>query len=401
MPSWIDDLLPASFAGLRFFVEDGSAGEFGRRFQLTNYPFSDRVSYEDLGQLHAAFTVRAFLLDNDGDLHERHLALVDALNAGENVLVHPRLGAMRVLPGQCQYSFRGARVDYSLQFLPPRELLPEPELDTVAQMDAASDAGTAAAVAETDDKLDTSKRSFGEAAMDTVKGGLSALRQANGSIDASLAPVSEFTRTIDDIGNQLGDLIGQPANLVNSLKDLYYGVLSVGDDISNALNRYRNMRLSIPEISTPITPDHRVRMANAQLLTRTLNTTLALETMRLVAQLSPVREDGQSPFDSYSAAVAVRDELIADIEALAALGDADTYATLTEAGARFYRHIDATGIRLPRVRSVQYGIALPAWVIAHDVYGTADKTEDVVRRNALRQPCRIAAGTVLEVLTNA
>ena len=404
MADWIDSLLPASFAGISFSVEDGSGGQCGRRYQLTNFPFSDRFSVDDLGRLNAASTVRGFIVDNDGDLHNHHNQLVDALNNGENILIHPRLGRMLVLPGECSYTFQGSRIKYTLQFLPPKEQAQAAEQEETSQLvEAASDTALKTVNEKAADQIETTNRSLLEDAQKQVGSVLGTLRDVNGKIDAAIAPVAELAQTIDEIADQAVKLIRQPATLFNTLRDVYYSVLSAVDDIDAAINSYRDLRFTPSIDSNATTPTQIARNANRQAMADATNAAVLIGAVRLVAQKSAklnVTSNDDSPFDSYQHAIAVRDELMSGLDELIETLENPAYDTMLELRARFYRHIDAHGIRLPRIKSARFGVALPAWVIAHDVYGDATLLDDVIRRNNIGQPVYIEAGTTLEVLTN-
>lgn len=404
MSSWIDTLLPASFAGINFQVESGSGGQCGRRHQLTNFPFSDRFSVDDMGRLNAPFTVRAFILDNDGDLHARHALLVAALNEGMNTLVHPRLGRMHVLPGNCSYTFQGARVKYTLQFLPPQDQAEATEIEeTASVVDAAADKAIETVHDKASEQLDTHNRALLDDAVLQANDMLSALRDVNGRIDATIAPVSQLTHDIDQISDQMVDLIRKPAIFFNDMRDLYFGVLNAKTDINDALVSYRDLKFTPQVENNPTTPTQITRNTNRQVMASAMNSSLLFETVRLMALQSAelnVSSNDDSPFDSYQHAASVRDELVSELDQLIVSLDNQAFDAAVELRARFYRHIDAHGIRLPRVKTVTYGVPLPAWVIAHEVYGDVHLMGDVVRRNSIAQPVFIAAGTTLEILSN-
>lgn len=397
--SWIDSLLPASFAGIPFFVESGSSGQCGRRVQLTNFPFSDRFSVDDLGQLNAPSVLRGFILDDDGDLQSRHEQLVDALNQGQNTLVHPRHGSMQVLPGQCSYTFQGSRIRYQLQFLPIPDTAGESEQEETAalvnaQCDAAADATSA-------ENIEVPNRSVLDSAQAHLDGVLSSLRGANGQINAAISPVAELTQAIDEISDLAVDLIRTPATLFNSVRGVYYGVLNASTSISDAMNAYRGLKFSPDVENKSATPSQVARANNQQAMSTAFESALLIEMIRIVSERSAdldVASNEDSPFDSYQQAIAIRDALLEDLDSVIESLNSQAFNSMVELRARFYRHIDAHGIRLPRITEVKYGVALPVWVIAHDIYGDVSLMSDIVRRNAIAQPVRVEENTALEVL---
>lgn len=101
MTSWIKQLNPASFRGIRFGVLGGEA-RFGRRVALHEYPGRDKPYVEDLGRSTRRITLVGFLLENsliyggDGVIEQRELLIGAAEKAGAGVLVHPTLGQLTV-----------------------------------------------------------------------------------------------------------------------------------------------------------------------------------------------------------------------------------------------------------------------------------------------------------------
>lgn len=402
--SWIDTLLPASIAGEPILVDAGYGGSAGRRIQVTNYPFSDRFSVEDMGQINEPFSLRAFILDNDGDLHERHDRILRALNSGELTLVHPRLGTVRVLPGQCSYTFLGARIRYNLQFAPPEQAPVFERVETSEQVSAACDKAITSANQSAAAAIKTDSHS---SLFDSVQAGansaLESIQTANAAIDAAVAPVAELSLTIGQIGAELSTLIAQPILLFGAAQGLYHDVLETAESVDAALERYRKFKPDVATANTSNTPTAAQRATNTAALDKALNVAALAETLRFVSAASSaldVTSNADSPFDSYQHATGIRDELINDIDALLESADGATFDALSELRSTFYRHIDAHGMRLPRVQTRSFGVPLPAWVIAHDVHGDALRMNDLIRRNHIAAPLAVPADTQLEVLIN-
>ncbi len=99
--SWIKQLNPASFRGLRFGVLGGEA-RFGRRLAVHEYPGRDKPYAEDMGRGTRVINLVGFLVDGSliydgGDvLEQRDLMIGAAEKAGPGVLIHPTLGKMTV-----------------------------------------------------------------------------------------------------------------------------------------------------------------------------------------------------------------------------------------------------------------------------------------------------------------
>ena len=93
--AWRDDLLPASFRGVPFHIENVTR-EGGRRNVPHEFPKRNRGLTEDMGRRLRAFTIDGYLIGPDHN-HEAD-ALVAALDAdGPGLLVTPLQGRLQVI----------------------------------------------------------------------------------------------------------------------------------------------------------------------------------------------------------------------------------------------------------------------------------------------------------------
>lgn len=74
--AWRDELRPASFRGVSFYVEGGTL-TFGRRLAIHEYPQREKPYVEDLGKKARVYRLEAFVLGPDY-MKDRD-ALIDAL----------------------------------------------------------------------------------------------------------------------------------------------------------------------------------------------------------------------------------------------------------------------------------------------------------------------------------
>ena len=97
--SWLNFLLPASFNGVPFYI-DQTAREGGRRVVVHEFPQRDDPYIEDLGRLPRSFTVNAYVV---GDFYmAQRLLLETALESSSTVgtLIHPTYGIQSVWIGK-------------------------------------------------------------------------------------------------------------------------------------------------------------------------------------------------------------------------------------------------------------------------------------------------------------
>jgi hypothetical protein len=133
--SWKDNLLPASFRDVEFYVSTDTLN-FGRRNVLHEYPYGDTPSNEDLGKKGRTYTVSAFLLGDDYITQRNKLikALEEECDAG--TLILPTKPAITVIPTSCtcKYSSSEGGIEYfELSFseagerIEPRSNVQKPE----------------------------------------------------------------------------------------------------------------------------------------------------------------------------------------------------------------------------------------------------------------------------------
>lgn len=404
--SWREQLQPASFRGVAFNMVGGDAG-FGRRAYKVEYPWREDGFVDDMGRRLREYSVEAVFIGDD--LFEQRSRLIDALEQpGPAVLIHPRLGALWVQVERGRWSFKpGSNKErLTIQFLEAGDApQPQTQVDTLDQLNAAADAAGEA-------QLNAFEKAFSvagepqfilDSAIDWVNQGLDGLRKINGAIATATDPIAALSQTINSTLSEVGTLIHQPRALAGRVADLVNQVLGSGDRLTTLLDGYRNLGAlwgdaePIPET----TPTRKRQAANASQVTQLFQGVATVEAARQVSTLAQqlnVSSNAQSPFDSADHAYAVRDELLADLEAQALQADDDLYRELVNLQVALVSHIDAHGNTLPRVTRVRFNQALPALVIAHQIYGDARHEADLVTRNGIRHPLFVAAQRELEVL---
>ena len=92
--TWIDQIQPASFRGIPFFV-DKNQTKGGRRVAKHQYPLRDQPYPEDLGDKGLGFTLDAYTI-GDNALAARDALIVALRSKGPGTLIHPTFGTQRV-----------------------------------------------------------------------------------------------------------------------------------------------------------------------------------------------------------------------------------------------------------------------------------------------------------------
>ena len=116
--TWRDQLQPASFRGVPFFV-DSDSQSVGRRTQVHEYPQRDKPFVEDLGRKTRIPKLAAFVVGDDCFVkRDDLLKALDQPGPGE--LIHPWFGRMTVTATDCDVSHErreGGVVRFDLTFV--------------------------------------------------------------------------------------------------------------------------------------------------------------------------------------------------------------------------------------------------------------------------------------------
>jgi len=116
--AWRDNLVPASFRGVRFGIDGHESPIAGRRVQTHEYPGRDEPFTEDLGKRTKRYSFDAWVLGDDyADQRDRLIEACDMAGPGE--LTHPYLGTRQVVCTACDVTERtreGGMARFSLAF---------------------------------------------------------------------------------------------------------------------------------------------------------------------------------------------------------------------------------------------------------------------------------------------
>ena len=145
--SWRDRLLPASFRGARFHVQQHSAMPAGRRLAVHEYPGEEEPYTEDLGHKASTYQIEGYVVSDD--YYVARDAIVRACDGvGPGTLVHPYLGSLRVA---CEQIVVGERTDegrmarLSMRFVQGgRNTYPAARTDTGAAVGAGAESARSA-----------------------------------------------------------------------------------------------------------------------------------------------------------------------------------------------------------------------------------------------------------------
>lgn len=404
--AWRDDYRPGSFRGVSFNLKS-STRTGGRRTVLDEFPLRDTPTTQDMGRSARQFKLDMLLIGADYmAARDQLIAALEA--AGPGTLVHPFYGELHVaVQGSysCEESTeQGGRATLSANFVEAGEK-PRPDSNPVpgATVNTAADALQGNA---TDAFVD----SFGVAGY--------AGFVADGAIDA----LNDVTRAINEAGGLLvgAQIIGErvtrlaaafqelilaPGNLAASLLEIVRGISNTADPfvaLRAQMALFNLGRTSKATRGTGYVTPSRAQVAINQAAIQTLIERVAVSEAARLATGRPLDANGQPfsglTYDSRDMAVTVRDQVLAELERQQLLATRASYWSLARLASELVRDMNSRSASLAPLTRVTPATTQPALLIAHRLYGDAQRADEIVARNRIKHPGFVAGGTTLEVL---
>lgn len=398
--SWRDRLLPASFRGVGFWVDQAKV-PVGQKGQLHEYPQRDLPFFEGLGQQSRVHELTAFVVG--ADCLEQRDKLLKALEQGAGELVHPWLGRLPVKVGECdmtQTRQDGGLVTFTLKFYPDQPLkFPTAAVNTRQLLLVSADSLLGSAVRRFEQAL---------ALVKLARVGIQALR--NGLVEVYQVIEQQFAPLIELYGD-LNALVKGIKELPRELSAEFKGLLGDVKELKAfARSGYRGMlanlslqvdaarRIDTPKLTTGIDS-----AAAAQATADLVQDALWVQIARWLAEVpvaTPVVALSTTPSLAQQAAqpvqrrevpvaddvLALRDQLNHVMWQAALKADAEHYVALNSLRQQMLAHLTAvasSGVRLVNLAPMH---SMPALVLAYQRFGDATRVGEVVQRNRVAHP---------------
>lgn len=410
--TWRDSLLPASFRGVAFFIEQASVPA-GQRGQLHEFVQRDEPFYEQLGKQAQVHKLTAYIIGPD--CFKRRDKLLEALETpGAGELVHPWLGRMSVKVGPCEVSHdrrEGGMARFELELYPdlPRKF-PTARVNTRQQTVKASKGLLDSALG---------RYSAAMAKVDATRISLTGLRNSVSSVFAAVQQqFAPLLSIVNDVSGFAQTIMGAPNGLLSMFTSYFGGLGSFGSGLfslfsssgGSSRSSYRGALSTATQHVESITAIDTVPQvsgadtgAAAQATADLVQDMLLVQVGALVAELpvapkvDPVITapslDQQviKPVARPEVPVAddvlqLRDDLSEAIWQASLKADHGHYQALTGLRHALSAHLTAvaeSGVRLVDVTPEQ---SLPALVLAYRRFGDATRESEVVQRNRIRHP---------------
>lgn len=407
--SWRDQLRPASFRGVPFYVKSADTEE-GRRGVLHEYPLRDDPFVEDMGRKAGEFTLEAIIVGED--YFPARDALRDALKQpGAGELVHPTLGRMKVAlvaPVRFVESLvdEGGMARFTLRFTETAEnTQPAADTNTAAVTDEAAGVAEEASAKEFADIFGVggTPEFVGINAKELLGDALETINAARAGITPDLSVAGEFVNDLSAVTSSLASLITTPATVATRIFGLYAGLRGAIQLPLNALaamGRLFGWNSNRPAPAAT-TPSRRVQAVNRTAIQSLVRRAAVIEAARASARLD-FKAPGTpgAPRITYQQAVAIREQLADALEDEAAVASVAVFNALMDLRAAVVRDITARGADLPRLVTISMPATLPALVVAYRAFGDATQEAEIVARNPIiiRHPGFVPGGLALEVL---
>jgi len=396
--TWRDQLQPASFRGVPFWVDSDST-PVGRRTQTHEYPQRNKPMVEDLGEKTRIIKQSGFVIGDDC-LFQRD-NLLHALNTpGEGILIHPWFGQMTVTATDCEVVHNrrdGGMVVFDLLFVEAGEKgYPAGVPNTSRQLED-----------ENETLFDSILRRYKQAMALVNKAKLSIVALQNGIAGVQMAIQREIAQVADLIGSVAG-LADMVMNFPDSLADMldaqFSGIDAEFDRFSSSKREASSRIESAQAIAALPPPSGGVATVAAVQATRDLVRevliVLAVRTVVVMPVVLPpgrlpgvptVAQQGVSPIQrpevpAAADVVAVRDALVAVLWEAALVAPFEHFERLESVRKLVKAHLTEVARASVRMVAVTPKQSLPAVVLAYQQFGDATRADEIVTRNAVAHP---------------
>jgi prophage DNA circulation protein len=395
--SWRDRLLPASFRGVGFWVDQAKT-PVGQKGQLHEYPQRDQPFFEGLGQQAKIHDLTAFIVGPD--CLEQRDKLLKALEEGAGELVHPWLGRMQVKVGECEMTQTrqdGGLVTFALKFYPDQPLqFPTAQVNTRMQLLVSADSLLGSMVRRFEDAMSLIK-----AARIGIKELRDSLKEVYEVIEHEFKEVIETYKELSllvkaikelprEVSAEFKGLLGDIKELGDFAREGYRGVLANASQQVEAVKK-----IDAPKLTTG-----KDTVAAAQAMANLVQDALLVKLGYQVALMpvaTPVVKLNSTPSLAQQAVQPVRrvdvpvaDDVLALREALneaiwqAALkADPVHYQALNALRQQLFGHLTAVASSGVRLITLSPNQSMPALVLTYKYLGDATRVGEVTQRNGV------------------
>jgi prophage DNA circulation protein len=370
---WQTQLVPASFKGVAFKVEEGGRTG-GRRVAPFEFPKANTPYAEDMGRAAKRWQITGYVIGDDY-IAERD-ALMDACDSdGPGILIHPSFGSMNVMCGPVsshESRTRGGICVIEMSFF---------------------EAGQAPSATVTDDTqglISTQADATGDAASAALDAGLDAAF-------AAAATVADIAEGVGVLASLLKSLSGSVSGQTGSAGSSFF--LAIGDLLAGGEADLRSSTLGPPLLNV----FELATMAGATL--SGMDSVIAVMqssgpkgaigvaivnaaiNMALVEQARIFANTTFTSSNDVSAAIARNNTNFSSAEeTIADSGDVGTYQALVSLHASVTRDLINRSLQLPSLVTYSVPRSLPSLTLAWRLYADSTRADELVAENKVIHP---------------
>ena len=384
--TWVQQLKPASFRGVPFFVR-GHEQDAGRRVVGDEYPLRDVSDSEDMGRQQEHYQVDAYVLGNDYLAQASALYSACVLSSDFASLVHPYLGQITcrcVKFRRSEKASEGGIARFHLTFL---EAGGQPS--PLASVDTASSSlGFVTALLQSAAELYSLAvvvanhpgflLGFLGAELEIVGNGVLGL--PGGTLQGFAALAAAVFATPSDMDATPAAITAAFSTYADGVAQAPDGTYPNGNDPSFGLTGYATFGSDWPAV--PQTTPDRIQQATNQ-------ATVILVTQACAAAAT-AQVYAQTTFVSSNAATAARNQLTDWLDCLAVsaadAGWTDLYSSLTDLYAAVVADMTARAQQLPSLVPYETNGPMPSLTLAQLLYQDPTRACQLVELNDAEHP---------------
>lgn len=398
--SWRDRLMPASFRGVQFWV-DQAKNPVGQKGQLHEYPQRNLPYFEGLGLQAKIHDLTAFVVGPD--CLEQRDKLLKALEQGSGELVHPWLGRLQVKVGECDMTHTrqdGGLVTFTLKFYPD-QLVPFPTAAVSTQK---------LLLVSADSLLGSAVKRF-EDAMTLIKAARIGIANLRNSIKEAYEVIQQHLQPLIDEYQQISDLVKAVKELPKDVAAEFKGLIGDINELKDfAREGYRGVIANVSQqveaikkADAPKLTTGKDTTAAAQALTNLVQDTLIVQVAQWVASMpvasQAVKRVTNLPVGHQAVRPTTHQDVpvVDDLEALRAAleevfklpeakADPAHYLAMSNLRQALRAHLKAVASSGVRLVSKSFKQSLPGLVVIYQQSGDATRIAEVLQRNGIIHP---------------
>jgi prophage DNA circulation protein len=394
---WKDKLRPASFRGVRFFVDNINI-QGGRRGADHEFPDREEPYAEDSGRKQRKYPVDAYLVGKD--YFAARNKLIQALEKpGSADLVHPYYGRKKVVCRSfdvVEQAGAGGFVRIQISFVEAGSLIfPKANADRAFLVGLAGAVLGESAASALEDAFDVADKAqfVIDSATDKMLEITAQMDSLSAGISGAADPLAEFAFAVRSIRSSAEDLVRSPSVLAANLGDAFKLLLDAIDPADAYAFSRGFFGFGSSDSALPTTTATRISQA---LSLGSLNTFV-----KTLAAIGAANAAVGMTFKSYDDAVSVRDDIGDHLDNLmAGTSDDNVFSALLSLRSQLVQAVPNELENLARISEVTPQTTIPSLTMAYELYGSVDQEQDLIDRNGIAHPGFIMGGKTLEVLDN-